>query len=31
VTSYRELGYYVPKHDSVYGVGLMADDWQALG
>ena len=30
VTSYRELGLYVPKHDSVYGVGLKADDWQAL-
>jgi hypothetical protein len=31
VTSYRELGYYVPKRDSVYGVGLTAEDWQALG
>ena len=30
VTSYRELGYYVPKRDSVYGVGLRAGDWQAL-
>lgn len=30
VTSYRELGYYVPRRDSVYGVGLTADDWQAL-
>ena len=30
VTNYRELGYYVPKRDSVYGVGLTADDWQAL-
>ena len=31
VSSYRELGYYVPKRDSVYGVGLTADDWRALG
>jgi hypothetical protein len=30
VASYRELGYYVPRRDSVYGVGLSADDWQAL-
>jgi hypothetical protein len=30
VASYRELGHYVPKRDSVYGVGLSADDWQAL-
>ena len=30
VASYRELGYYAPKRDSVYGVGLSADDWQAL-
>jgi hypothetical protein len=30
VASYRELGYYVPKRDSVYAVGLTADDWQAL-
>jgi hypothetical protein len=31
VSSYRELGYYAPKRDSVYAVGLTADDWQALG
>jgi hypothetical protein len=31
VASYRELGYYVPKRDSVYAVGLTADDWEALG
>jgi hypothetical protein len=30
VASYRELGYYVPRRDSVYGVALSADDWQAL-
>jgi hypothetical protein len=30
VAAYRELGYYVPRRDSVYGVGLTADDWQAL-
>ena len=30
VASYRELGYYAPRRDSVYGVGLSADDWQAL-
>jgi hypothetical protein len=30
VTSYRGLGHYVPKRDSVYAVGLTADDWQAL-
>jgi hypothetical protein len=30
VTSYRELGYYAPRRDSIYGVGLSADDWQAL-
>ena len=30
VVSYRELGYYVPRRDSVYAVGLTADDWQAL-
>ena len=30
VASYRELGYYVPKRDSVYGVGLRAEDWEAL-
>jgi hypothetical protein len=30
VASYRELGHYAPKRDSVYGVGLSADDWRAL-
>ena len=30
VASYRELGQYAPKRDSVYGVGLSADDWRAL-
>jgi hypothetical protein len=27
VATYRELGYYQPKRDSVYGVGLHAQDW----
>lgn len=31
VTEYRSLGYYVPKRDSVYGVGLTPADWAALG
>jgi hypothetical protein len=31
VATYRELGYYVPRRDSLYGVGLTAGDWQALG
>jgi hypothetical protein len=30
VASYRDLGHFVPKRDSVYGVGLSAEDWQAL-
>jgi hypothetical protein len=30
VTNYVELGHYIPKRDSVYGVGLTAEDWQAL-
>ena len=30
VQSYRAQGLYVPHHDSVYGVGLEADDWAAL-
>lgn len=31
VSDYKSLGYYVPGRDSVYGVGLAAADWQALG
>jgi len=31
VSSYRSLGYYSPGRDSVYGVGLTADDWRNLG
>jgi len=27
---YRSQGYYVPKRDSVYGVGLTSEDWKAL-
>jgi len=31
VASYKALGYYVPKRDSVYGVGLTPQDWKDLG
>lgn len=30
VAWYRERGFYVPKRDSVYGVGLSATDWADL-
>lgn len=30
VSDYKSLGYYVPKRDSVYGVGLTPSDWAAL-
>jgi len=30
VSWYRERGLYVPKQDSVYGVGLSPDDWKNL-
>jgi hypothetical protein len=30
ISWYREKGYYVPKRDSVYGVGLTPADWAAL-
>ena len=30
VSDYKSLGYYVPKRDSVYGVGLTPADWAAL-
>ena len=30
VSDYKGLGYYVPKRDSVYGVGLTPADWAAL-
>jgi hypothetical protein len=31
VAWYREQGYYRPKIDSVYGVGLTDEDWRNLG
>lgn len=30
VQEYKDLGFYVPKQDSVYGVGLRAEDWPNL-
>lgn len=30
VSDYRSLGYYEPGRDSVYGVGLLPEDWAAL-
>jgi len=27
---YKDKGWYVPKRDSIYGVGLTPDDWRAL-
>jgi hypothetical protein len=30
VASYKEAGLYVPKQDSVYGVGLRPEDWANL-
>ena len=31
VAQYKAEGYYVPKRDSVYGIGLTAQDWKDLG
>jgi hypothetical protein len=31
VSDYKSLGYYVPKRDGVYGVGLTSQDWHDLG
>lgn len=31
VADYKAAGLYVPKQDSVYGVGLQPSDWSALG
>jgi hypothetical protein len=31
VADYRNLGYYAPGTDSVYGVGLYPQDWRDLG
>ena len=30
VQNYKDLGYYASMRDSVYAVGLLAADWQAL-
>jgi hypothetical protein len=30
VQAYKDQGLYVPKHDSVYGVGLHPEDWPNL-